>query len=75
LPGFFHFTCQPYDALEEITIRLRLSVLTGEDEPQFRLRWVNAELQKDQIVDNFLEVLTDQLQDTLPITIGRFSHK
>jgi len=38
LPGFVHFTCQPYDALDAITVRLRLSVLTGGDEPLFRLR-------------------------------------
>jgi len=75
LPGFVHFTCQPYDALDTITIRLRLSVLTGDDEPQFRLRWVNEGLQKEKIVDNFLAVLTDRLEGTVPITIGSFSHE
>jgi len=73
LPGFVRFTCKPYDALDTITMNLRLSVLTGSDDPIFRLRWVNQGIQNEEIIENFRAMLAEKLGDTLPMTIGGFT--
>jgi len=75
LPGFVHFTCIPYDCIDAIIIRMRLSVLTdaNDDTPSFRLRWVEQEKQADRITESFREVLTDAIRDDVPLTRGTFS--
>jgi len=73
LPQVIDFTCIPYEHLPSITIHLRISVLTGETAPLFRLRWVNQERQQEQIAGEFLSLLSGELGGTLPMTIGAFS--
>jgi len=73
LPVYVQFTCVPYECLNDAVIHFRLSVLTGEDVPRFRLRWVNQGPQTDHILHQFRDRLTEQLQDVLPITLGTFT--
>jgi len=73
LPQCIDFTCIPYEHLPSTTSHLRISVLTGDAAPVFRLRWVNQKAQQEQIASEFLSLLSGELGDTLPITIGDFS--
>jgi len=73
-PEHVLFTCKPYDALEEVTFRLRLSVVI-KDERILRLNWVDARRQKEMMIDNFRTLLTARLKGTVPLIIGNFSHE
>jgi len=73
LPRSLEFTCIPYECLDPITIRQRISVLTGHDEPIFCLHWLNQASQSEAIAANFRDVLTDAIDGAVPLTLGTFA--
>ncbi|HDU2616186.1 YfdQ family protein [Proteus terrae] len=74
MPTAFQFTCTPYDELKERSIKLRYSVLTGGDVPVLVLRIVQLENLKEQIAQEFRNLLCDEFDESeIETFIGKFS--
>lgn len=73
LPSAFIFTTVPFEGLQPANITLRLSVITGRDEPQLKLRWVGEEAQREEFAREFKAVLEQQVGGFVPLTIGTFA--
>ncbi|WP_311747470.1 DUF2303 family protein [Proteus columbae] len=74
MPTAFQFTCTPYDELKERSIKLRYSVLTGGDVPVLVLRIVQLENLKEQIAQEFRDLLYDEFDESeIETFIGKFS--
>jgi uncharacterized protein YfdQ (DUF2303 family) len=72
MPTTFIFTTRPYEPLEAACITLRVSVLTGRDEPQLKLRWVGEDAQREAFADEFKRVLEAAVGGLVPLTIGTY---
>ncbi|TLX65099.1 hypothetical protein DN820_01960 [Stutzerimonas nosocomialis] len=73
LPSAFVFSTVPYEGLGQAAIALRLSVITGRDEPQLKLRWVGEEAQREEFAREFKAVLEQEVGGFVPLTIGTFT--
>ncbi len=73
LPSAFIFTTVPFEGLDVADIKLRLSVITGRDEPLLKLRWVGEEAQREAFAREFKDVLEQEVGGLVPLTIGTFS--
>ncbi len=73
LPSAFIFTTVPFEGLQVTTITLRLSVITGRDEPLLKLRWVGEEAQREEFAREFKAVLEQEVGGIVPLSIGTFS--
>ncbi|SDH48826.1 DUF2303 family protein [Pseudomonas panipatensis] len=71
LPGSLIFTCQPYDGLPLRNFVLRLSVLTGEAKPVIKPRWVAEQQVREEIAQEFKDLLSADITST-DLTIGTF---
>lgn len=63
LPSIIEFTTIPYTSFEPKTFRFRLSIITGDERPQFGIRLLQREAMQELIADEFFEILEDQLSD------------
>ncbi|SEC72365.1 DUF2303 family protein [Pseudomonas anguilliseptica] len=72
MPTTFIFTTRPYEPLEPASITLRVSVITGRDDPQLKLRWVGEEAQREGFADEFKRVLDSAVGGLVPLTIGTY---
>lgn len=71
IPYSFTFTCETYGGLNIRDIQLRLSILTGGNEPVLVLRMVKAEALKEAIAEEFADKVRFALLDTdLIVNIG-----
>ena len=68
-----HFTFAPYEGLGIRTFTLKLSILTGDDKPTLKLRWVGEELQVEEIAQEFKAVLVKEVGGAATLTLGTFS--
>lgn len=73
LPTAFLFTVVPFEGLAASTITLRLSVITGDDKPVLKLRWVGEESQREAFAIEFKQVLEHEVGGFVPLTIGTFN--
>ena len=73
LPTAFMFNVVPFEGLGESTITLRLSVITGENQPVLKLRWVGEEAQREEFAIEFKQVLEQEVGGFVPLTIGTFA--
>lgn len=73
LPTAFLFQVVPFEGLGTSTINLRLSVITGEDKPVLKLRWVGEEAQREEFAIEFKQVLEQEVGGFVPLTIGTFT--
>lgn len=73
MPSTFVFSTAPYEGLSVASITLRLSVITGRDEPLLKLRWVGEESQREEFAKEFKDVLEQQVGGLVPLTIGTFN--
>jgi len=73
LPTAFLFQVVPFEGLGASTITLRLSVITGANEPVLKLRWVGEEAQREEFAIEFKEVLESEVGGFVPLTIGTFA--
>ena len=71
LPTYVLVNLVPYEGLGTHLIRLRLSVITG-DKPQLKLRWVREEAQREEIAQDFKDVLEREIGGTARLVIGAF---
>lgn len=72
MPTTFIFTTPPFDALLPADITLRVSVITGRDQPLLKLRWVGEEAQLEAFADEFKQVLQAEVGGLVNLTIGTF---
>lgn len=72
LPTTFIFTTPPYDSLQPADITLRVSVITGRDQPLLKLRWVGEEAQREAFADEFKQVLQHEIGGLVQLTIGNY---
>lgn len=74
LPAWINFTCTPYLGLQERTFKVRVSLLTGDDKPRFKLRIVGLEQMQEQLTDEFQAVLNKALKSAnCELFAGEFS--
>tara|TARA_R110002110_G_scaffold415835_1_gene657179 strand:- start:11646 stop:12449 length:804 start_codon:yes stop_codon:yes gene_type:complete len=71
-PARFIFKCVPFEGLQERSIALRLSIVTGE-KPRFTLRIIRPDQLRQEIVEEFRQLLVAQLGNDLPVAIGVLS--
>ena len=62
-----------HEALEPASITLRVSVITGRDEPLLKLRWVGEDAQREGFADEFKQALDKAVGGLVPLTIGTFN--
>lgn len=72
LASSFTFTTVPYEGLQPADIQLRLSVITGKDEPVLKLRWVGEEAQREGFAREFKELLNSEVGGFVPLTLGTY---
>lgn len=72
LASAFTFTTVPYEGLQAAAIQLRLSVITGKDEPVLKLRWVSEEAQREEFAREFKELLNAEVGGFVPLTLGTY---
>lgn len=73
LPTAFVFTTEPFEGLNPASIYLRMSVITGKEEPQLKLRWVGEESQREDIARQFKNALEMEIGGLVPLTLGTFN--
>lgn len=73
LPATLLFQVIPYEGLKAQTIQLRVAVLTGNDQPQLRLRWIGEAKMREDLAQEFKEVVAAEIGPTTTLTIGHFS--
>lgn len=74
LPSYLKFKCIPFQGLQERTILIRLSILTGGSEPMLTLRIVKYEELTEDMAKEFESLLSEQLvQHNVDVYIGNFN--
>lgn len=73
LPAEFLFTTPPYEGLESRPIRLRVAVLTGGDKPALRLRWIGEAQLREDLAQEFKQVVQQEVGGSATLTIGSFN--
>lgn len=73
LPAKLHFNIVPYEGLGQRVFTLALSVLTGEDKPVLKPRWVGEELQREEIAKEFKTVLAKEVGGAATLLLGDFN--
>lgn len=68
-PARFIFKCVPYEGLKERSIALRLSIVTGE-KPRFTLRIIRPDQLRQEIVEEFRDLLVSRLGKDIPLVVG-----
>lgn len=56
-PSLISFSCVPYEGLKKRSFMVRISMLTGDDIPRFKLRIVALETEEEQMGVEFSELL------------------
>jgi len=73
LPAYIHVTLKPYADLQERTISLRCSLLTGGSEPVFSLRIIKEEELDEELVNEFKNLIQEKVKPlNTNVYIGRF---
>lgn len=73
LPSVLIFSAIPYEGLQSRDFRLRVSIITGEREPIFVLRWAKQEAQIEEIAQEFKEKLNTEIGGFTDLFIGSFA--
>jgi uncharacterized protein YfdQ (DUF2303 family) len=72
LPAELRFTVIPYEGLQAQTIQLRVAVLTGGDKPVLRLRWIGEAQLREDLAQEFKQVVAEEIGEAATLTIGTF---
>ncbi|WP_095096661.1 DUF2303 family protein [Pseudomonas sp. Irchel 3A5] len=73
LPATLLFQVIPYEGLKSQTIQLRVAVLTGGDQPVLRLRWIGEAQLREDLAQEFKEVVAQEVGASTQLTIGTFT--
>lgn len=72
-PALIHFRCEPYHGLEDREFSLRISIVTDDDKPAFKLRALQMEAQEESMAQEFQDKLRGDLEGSEITTfIGTF---
>ena len=70
MPGYFKFTCTPYEGLKEQQFILRLNILKSHNMPMFVMRVQRIETIIENLAKEFQELLASKLPDSCKTYIG-----
>ena len=70
MPAKILFTCTPFEHLSSRTFALRISLLTGGDQPKFAVRWIGEATDREDISNEFKDRLTAEIGGLVPLLIG-----
>lgn len=73
LPAKIEFRCEPYHGLALKGFMLRVSVLTGGNDPLFTVRMPKEVQYQEEIAEEFRDILTNDLSDVVNTYIGDLS--
>lgn len=73
LPAELLFRVIPYEGLQARTIQLRVAVLTGGSEPILRLRWIGEAQLREDLAQEFKQVVAQEVGGATTLTIGSFT--
>ena len=73
LPATLLFQVIPYEGLQSQTIQLRVAVLTGGDQPVLRLRWIGEAQLREDLAQEFKQVVAQEVGESTQLTIGTFT--
>lgn len=73
LPAELLFSVIPYEGLQAQTIQLRVAVLTGGDQPVLRLRWIGEAQLRENLAQEFKQVVAEEVGEATDLTIGSFT--
>lgn len=73
LPAELVFSVIPYEGLQARTIQLRVAVLTGGDQPVLRLRWIGEAHLREDLAQEFKQVVAQKVGESTDLTIGNFT--
>lgn len=73
LPYGFRFQCVPFDGLLSHSFELRLGILTGTGKPQPVVRWVQREVQIEEIKQEFKDRLNADIGGLYELVVGSFN--
>jgi uncharacterized protein YfdQ (DUF2303 family) len=73
LPAKLLFNIVPFEGLSQRVFTLALSVLTGEEKPVLKPRWVGEELQREEIAKEFKTVLAKEVGGSATLLLGSFN--
>lgn len=74
LPTHINFTLVPHVGFDPVTISFRVAVITDKDAPRLTLRWMQQDIQEQQIGENFKTLIANSITgDKTNIHIGTFS--
>ena len=72
-PALIRFRCEPYHGLEDRDFSLRISIVTDDDKPAFKLRALQMEAQEEAMAQEFQDKLRGDLEGSEITTyIGTF---
>lgn len=72
LPEALHFSFAPFEGLGIRVFTLRLSILTGDEKPALKPRWVGEEIQREEIAAEFKAVLNKLAGGAATLYLGAF---
>ena len=75
LPGYLTFQCKPYESLSQYTFVVRIGLVITGNEPVFIPRIIKAEETEELMSDEFTDLITGDLDDTIPHYMGMFDSK
>lgn len=70
MPGYFTFTCIPYEGLKERTFILRVNIIKSHDAPEFILKVLRFDGVKEELATEFRELLSEKLPKECETFIG-----
>lgn len=70
MPGYFKFTCTPYPGLGEREFILRVNIIKSHNAPEFKLRILQADKIKEELTEEFRDILVKQLPEECETFIG-----
>lgn len=73
IPSLIKFACVPYHGLAAREFDVRVSIITGSAKPEISLRIVKLEAQREDMAEEFKEILTELFKDSqMKTLIGSF---
>jgi len=72
MPAWIEFDCVPYQGLEARDFIMRVGIMTGEEKPEFKLRIVQLGEAKEEMAQEFKDLLTKDLTDAIASYVGTF---
>ncbi|MDY0208083.1 MAG: DUF2303 family protein [Pseudomonas sp.] len=74
LPTHISFTLIPHTGFDPLTISFRVAVITDKEAPRLTLRWMQQDIQEQEIGENFKNLIANGITgDNTDIHIGTFN--